>query len=297
MAIGTYGTVRPSDVSPEDVEIIMIYSPTRDQTETIVQKKLVASDLLKQYFDDVNTTEILGGLYNLTLPATEFNALGYYTLYLRPAQIRTKITDCGILSALPNVKGIVIDLNNVPDEFRNKFVSPQELIGYRVEYLENGRKIPNFFRIVTSSFFCEPIVTNEVNVNQKSIRYRYVDNDTNLVFLTLTPSSSPSNKPNAVPFIGQPNQSVILTNSYFNPTTLEIEIVEHDISTLAIGIFGNQSKSVEDGIYTMYDNNLNIYKQYNLFEVRNQFNELLYEIKQDREDDIDISKNFDNILE
>jgi hypothetical protein len=297
MAIGTYGTVRPSDVSPEDVEIIMIYSPTRDQTETIVQKKLVASDLLKQYFDDVNTTEILGGLYNLTLPATEFNALGYYTLYLRPAQIRTKITDCGILSALPNVKGIVIDLNNVPDEFRNKFVSPQELIGYRVEYLENGRKIPNFFRIVTSSFFCEPIVTNEVNVNQKSIRYRYVDNDTNLVFLTLTPSSSPSNKPNAVPFIGQPNQSIILTNSYFNPTTLEIEIVEHDISTLAIGIFGNQSKSVEDGIYTMYDNNLNIYKQYNLFEVRNQFNELLYEIKQDREDDIDISKNFDNILE
>jgi hypothetical protein len=163
--------------------------------------------------------------------------------------------------------------------------------------LENGRKIPNFFRIVTSSFFCEPIVTNEVNVNQKSIRYRYVDNDTNLVFLTLTPSSSPSNKPNAVPFIGQPNQSIILTNSYFNPTTLEIEIVEHDISTLAIGIFGNQSKSVEDGIYTMYDNNLNIYKQYNLFEVRNQFNELLYEIKQDREDDIDISKNFDNILE
>lgn len=297
MAIGTYGTVRPSDVSPEDVEIIMIYSPTRDQTETIVQKKLVASDLLKQYFDDVNTTEILGGLYNLTLPATEFNALGYYTLYLRPAQIRTKITDCGILSALPNVKGIVIDLNNVPDEFRNKFVSPQELIGYRVEYLENGRKIPNFFRIVTSSFFCEPIVTNEVNVNQKSIRYRYVDNDTNLVFLTLTPSSSPSNKPNAVPFIGQPNQSIILTNSYFNPTTLEIEIVEHDLSTLAIGIFGNQSKSVEDGIYTMYDNNLNIYKQYNLFEVRNQFNELLYEIKQDREDDIDISKNFDNILE
>lgn len=297
MAIGTYGTVRPSDVSPEDVEIIMIYSPTRDQTETIVQKKLEASDLLKQYFDDVNTTEILGGLYNLTLPATEFNALGYYTLYLRPAQIRTKITDCGILSALPNVKGIVVDLNNVPDEFRNKFVSPQELIGYRVEYLENGRKIPNFFRIVTSSFFCEPIVTNEVNVNQKSIRYKYVDNDTNLVFLTLTPSSSPSNKPNAVPFIGQPNQSIIITNSYFNPTTLEIEIVEHDISTLAIGIFGNQSKSVEDGIYTMYDADLNIYKQYNLFEVRNQFNELLYEIKQDREDDIDISKNFDNILE
>jgi len=61
MAIGVYGTVRPSDVSPEDVEIIMIYSPSRDQTETIVQKKLSATTLLKPYFDDVNTQELLGG--------------------------------------------------------------------------------------------------------------------------------------------------------------------------------------------------------------------------------------------
>jgi hypothetical protein len=297
MAIGTYGTVRPSDVNPEDVEIIMVYSPTRDQSETIVQKKLSATDILTPYFEDANNVELLGGLYKLTLPATEFNALGYYTVYLRPAQIRTKITDCGVLSALPNVKGIVINLDNVPADFRNKFASPQELVGYRVEYLNNKQKVPNFFRIVTSSFFCEPIVTNEVNTSVKSIRYRYVDNDTNLVFLTLSPSSSPSNKTNAVPFIGQPNQEIIITNSYFNPTTLEIEMVEHDISTLAIGLFGNQTKSVEDGIYTLYDTANNIYKQYNLFEVRNQFTNLLYEVRQDRGDDVDISKNLDNILE
>jgi hypothetical protein len=297
MAIGVYGTIRPSDVSPEDVEIIMIYSPTRNKTENIVQKKLSATTLLKPYFDSANTQELLGGLYNLTLPATEFSSIGFYTLYLRPAQIRTKISDCGVLSALPNVKGIVINLDEVPGNFRNKFEKTQELVGYRVEYINKGQKVPNFFRVVTSSFFCEPIVTNETNTSQKSIRYRYVENNTNLVFLTLSPSNSPSNKTNAVPFIGQPGQSIIITNTYFNPTTLEVEIAEHDISTLAVGIFGNQTKSVEDGIYTIYDSENNIFKQYNLFEVRNQFNELLYEVREDRGNDIDVSKNFDNIIE
>ena len=297
MAIGVYGTIRPSDVSPEDVEIIMIYSPTRNKTENIVQKKLSATTLLKPYFDSANTQELLGGLYNLTLPATEFSSIGFYTLYLRPAQIRTKISDCGVLSALPNVKGIVINLDEVPVNFRNKFEKTQELVGYRVEYINKGQKVPNFFRVVTSSFFCEPIVTNETNTSQKSIRYRYVENNTNLVFLTLSPSNSPSNKTNAVPFIGQPGQSIIITNTYFNPITLEVEIAEHDISTLAVGIFGNQTKSVEDGIYTIYDSENNIFKQYNLFEVRNQFNELLYEVREDRGNDIDVSKNFDNIIE
>ena len=59
--------------------------------------------------------EILGGLYNLRLPAETFTQLGIYTLYIRPAEIRTSITDCGVLSALPNVKGIVVDLNKVTE--------------------------------------------------------------------------------------------------------------------------------------------------------------------------------------
>ena len=32
MAIGTYGTIRPADVSPEDVEIVVVYTPSRDET-------------------------------------------------------------------------------------------------------------------------------------------------------------------------------------------------------------------------------------------------------------------------
>lgn len=299
MATGNYGTIRPADVSPEDVQIVMVYTESRDDTQNFVMTTLNAQDVLRPYFNNNETggspVEILGGLYNLKLPADQFNKLGIYTLMIRPAEIRTVITDCGVLSSLPNVKGIVIDLNNVPAEYRNKFVN-QGLVGFRVEYLNSdGTKIPNFFRIVTSSFYCEPVVQNLTNTVQKSIRYRYVEGSTNLLFCTLSPSSSPTNKPSATPYIGQPNQSIIMTNTYFNPITTEIEIVDQDISTLAIALYGNQTKSMEDGIYTIYDSSNNIYKQYNLYEIKDQFNTLLYEVRQDRGENIDFSKAFNNI--
>jgi hypothetical protein len=302
MATGTYGTIRPADVSPEDVEIILNYTPSRDETDNFVLTKLDAKSILRPYFNNAETggnanIEILGGLYNLTLPSDQFNKLGIYTLYIRPAQIRTKILDCGVLSALPNVRGVVVDISQVPSEYRNKFVN-QGLVGFRIEYLNSdGTKIPNFFRIITSSFFCEPVVQNLTNTSQKAIRYRYTDNNTNIVFCTLTPSSAPTNKPNAIPYIGQPDQDIIISNTFFNPITLDIEVAEHDFSTLAIALFGNQTKSMDDGIYTLYDSANNIYKQYNLYEIRDQFNELLYEVREDRGDNIDFSKNFTHITQ
>ena len=300
MALGTYGTVRPADMSPEDVEIILNYTPSRDVTTNFVLTKLNAADVLTPYFHSSTTggnadVEILGGLYNLKLPAEEFNKIGIYTLYIRPVEIRTTITDCGVLSSLPNVKGIIIDLNAVPQEYRNRFIN-QGLIGYRIEYLNSdGTKIPNFYRVVTSAFYCEPVVTNLSNSSQKAIRYRYVDGGSDLIFCTVSPSSAPSNKANATPFIGQPNQNIVMTNTFFNPISVDVELAEHDIDTLAIALYGNQTKSMEDGIYTMYDSNLNIYKQYNLYEIRDEFNDLLYEVRQDRDNNIDFSKNFNNI--
>ena len=301
MATGTYGTIRPSDVSPEDVEIILNYTPSRDETNNFVLKKLNSSAILKPYFNNTSTgvnnnVEILGGLYNLTLPSNEFNKIGIYTLYIRPSVIRTTILDCGVLSALPNVRGLVIDLNSVPVEYRNKFVN-QGLVGFRIEYLNSdGTKIPNFFRIITSSFFCEPVIQNLTNTSQKAIRYRYTDNNTNLIFCTLTPSSSPTNKPNAIPYIGQPAQNILISNTFFNPITLDIEVAEHDFSTIAIALYGNQTKSIDDGIYTIYDSDNNIYKQYNLYEIKDQFNELLFEVRQNRGNNIDFSKSFSNII-
>lgn len=303
MSIGSYGIIRPADVSPEDVEIYYHYVENRTSTSEVTLKRLSSVDILTPVFHNSDTTddttapnvEILGGLYNLKLTASDFSDLGIYTLHMRPKQIRTTITDCGILASLPSVRGLVIDLSNVPAADRNKF-TPQGLVGYRVEYINtsDNKKISNFYRLVTSSFYCTPIVSNLTSTSQKSIRYQYSEQPTNLMFLTITPSSAPTNKPNTVPFIGTPSQKIILTNTFFNPTTLEIEMVEHDASTLANALYGNQSKAVSQGIYTIYDNNNNIYKQYNLFEIKDQFNETLYEIREERTD-IDETLNFDTI--
>ena len=89
MATGTYGTIRPADVSPDDVEIILNYTPSRDETENFVLTKLDAPSILRPYFSNNDTggtpnLEILGGLYNLKLPTEEFNKIGIYTIMIRP---------------------------------------------------------------------------------------------------------------------------------------------------------------------------------------------------------------------
>jgi hypothetical protein len=305
MAVGSYGIIRPADVSPSDVDVFYHYVPDRTTTAEVTLKKLNSEEILAPVFHNGETTdstdapnvEILGGLYNLTLTSDDFSELGIYTLHIRPKQIRTSITDCGILASLPSVRGLVIDLSNVPSTDRNKF-TPQGLVGYRIEYLNSNdnTKVPNFYRIVTSSFYCTPVVSNLTSTTQKAIRYQYSVAASNLLFLTVTPSSAPSSRPNVVPFIGQPGQNIILTNTFFNPTTVEVEMVEHDSSTLAYALYGNQSKAVSSGIYTIYDNNNNIFKQYNLYEVKDEFNETLFEIRENKTD-IDETLNFVDITQ
>ena len=73
-------------------------------------------------------------------------------------------------------------------------------------------------------------------------------------------------------------------------------MVEHDETTLSYALYGNQSKSVSDGIYTIYNGDNVIYKQFNLFEIKDEFNETLYEVREER-DDIDENKNFDDITQ
>lgn len=303
MSVGAYGIVKGSDVSPNDVEIFYHFVENRLSSSVVTFKKLNSNDILtplyhnNQTIDDNNAinNELIGGLYNLKLTSDDFSNLGVYTLYIRPKQIRTVITDCGVLSSLPSVRGIVIDLSNVNSDDRNKFTN-QGLIGYRVEYINSSdsKKIPNLFRIVTSSFYCTPVVTNLTTTTQKTIRYQYSDSVTNLLFLTLTPSSSPSNKSNVIPFIGQPNQKILISNTLFNPKMIEIEMVEHDSSTLANALYGNQSKSIDNGIYTIYDKNNNIYKQYNLFEIKNDYGDSLFEVREQR-NEIDETLTLENI--
>ena len=305
MAVGSYGVVRPADVSPDDVEILYHYVPNRLSTADVQLKKLTSNQVLTPIYHTGTTTsdtaavntEVLGGLYNLKLNADDFTDLGIYTLNLRPKQIRTSIMDCGVLASLPSVRGLIIDIGNVASIDKNKF-TPQGLVGYRIEYINSSdnKKVTNFYKVVTSSFYCSPVTANLNSSTQKSVRYQYSEGATNFLFLTITPSSAPSNKPNTVPFIGLPGQKIILTNTYFNPTTIEIEMVEHDASTLANALYGNQTKAVTEGIYTIYDKENNIYKQYNLYEIKDDIQETLYEVRENRTD-IDETLNFDTITD
>lgn len=298
MATGNYGTIRPADVSPSDMEIFYHYTSTRDNIGDINLKTLDPEKVLQKVDHPNNPNQIFGGLYTLKLPSTEFSSKGIYTIIIKPLEIRTKIIDCGVLSSLPDVKGIVLDSSTIDPDNLDKFENGG-LVGYRVEYIDTDpsseeKKIQNLFRIVTSSNKAEPVSENLTNTSQKSIRYRYNDNST-LLFCTVTPSSAPNVKPNATPFIGVPNQDIIITNTFFNPIMLEIEMVEHDNETLAYALYGNQSKSIEDGIYTIYNFQNEIYKQFNLYEIKDQFtNKPLFEIREQK-NNIDFTKGFDDV--
>lgn len=303
MATGTYGIVRPADISPDDVDIFIHYTPNRTVQGSTIYKVTNPSDYLIPIDDpskadsNISQFSLFGGLYTLKLPVSDFGAKGIYTVMIKPVEIRTRIVDCGVLSAYPDIKGILFDIAEVLPRFTSRFDNGG-LVGYRIEYLDNNNnsdaKIHNFFRIITSNNKAEPVNQNLTNTSQKAIRYRFNDNST-LSFCTVTPSSSSNVKPNVLPNIGTPNQQVIITNTFFNPIMIEIEMVEHDIETLAFGIFGNQSKSLEDGIYTIYNFNNEIYKQYNLYEIKEQFSgKPLYEVREER-DNINFDKEFSNI--
>lgn len=297
MANGNYGTVRPADVSLNDIEVFLHYTPSRTEIGDTTLTKLNTNEVLSEMANpnNSNSFEVFGGMYTLTLPSTLFVDRGIYTIHIKPVEIRTRILDCGVLSAKSEIKGLIFDTAS-PDldsTFTSRFQNGG-LVGYRVEYLNSGNKVRNTFRIITSNNRVDVVNQNLTNTNQKALRYSFNDNST-LVFCTVTPSSASNVKPNVLPFIGEPNQEVIITNTFFNPVMIEVEMVEHDFETLAYGLYGPQSKSLEDGIYTIYTFDNEIYRQYNLFEIKDQFTgQPLFEVKEQRTE-IDFTKNFDDI--
>jgi len=297
MATGNYGTIRPADVSVEDVEIFYSFTPSRENVSDVQLLTLDPAEVLLPANDPNNVSEIFGGLYTLKLPTDIFGTKGYYNIIIRPKQIRTTIQDCAVLVDNQDVVGIVFDINSIDTNLQNRFENGN-LVGYRVEYLkeETGTgqdKIQNLFRIITSNNRALPISQNQGNSNA-SQAYTFNDNSSS-VFCTVSPSSAPSIKPNATPFIGNPQQEVIITNTFFDPVMLEIEMVEFDDETLAYALFSNQTKSLEDGIYTIYNFGNQIYRQYNLYEVKDQFSgKPLYEVREQKFD-IDPTKDFDDI--
>ena len=151
MSQGTYGIVRPADILPEDVQIFYSYSATREAQGTTLTE-LNANEVLIPLNNPNNTNtgfEIFGGMYTLKLPASTFGIKGYYTIMIKPVEIRTKIVDVGVLSAYPDIKGLVFDLSTVESRFLPKFEN-NGLVGYRIEYINpnptgDNIKLNNFF--------------------------------------------------------------------------------------------------------------------------------------------------------
>jgi len=302
MANGNYGTIRPADVSLDDIEVFLHFTASRNNLGDAQLTKLSTSEVLTEVDNPNNTNniEVFGGMYTLTLPSSVFSQKGYYTVMIKPKEIRTQILDCGVLSSKSEIKGLIFDTASasLSSEFVTKFQNGG-LVGYRIEYLStdssnSGAKVRNFFRIITSNNKVGVVSANNTNTVNKSLSYNFNDNST-LVFATVTPSSASNTKPNVTPYIGEPGQDVIITNTFFNPIMIEIEMVEHDFDTLAYALYGPQTKSLEDGIYTIYTFDKEIYKQYNLFEIKDEFNgKPLFEVREPKSN-IDFTKGFDDI--
>ena len=74
MAIGTYGNIRPADVSPDDMDVFYTFAPDRE-TESNETFRLNPTDIITELElpSDEQTggqDNLLEGGYALTLPAT-----------------------------------------------------------------------------------------------------------------------------------------------------------------------------------------------------------------------------------
>jgi hypothetical protein len=282
MAIGNYGTKRLVNVPINDIEILYTYAPNRSEPP-VNDFTVLDNSILR--LNQSSNGNVMDGFYNLRLPAEEFSNIGIYTIIVRPVEIITQITDCGVLAAFPDIKGVVLDTNQL-----NLTNGIDDLVGSRIEYYDGNVPTDNF-TIITSANRVEPITQNLPSTTQKAVRYRF-NNNSSLIFLTVTPSSAPTVKPNSLPFIGQVGQRIKIHKTSFDPIMMEVELTEYDINSLAVGLYGNQSKGIQDGIYTIYNFNNEIYKQYNLYEIQDQFTgEPLFEIREQRSN-IDETKDF-----
>ncbi len=121
MATGNYGTIRPADPTVEDVEILYCYSPDREDLGSLTLQSLNPAEVLVPAMDPNVGTEVLGGLYTLKLPTQKFGSKGFYNVIIRPKQIRTQINNCGVLTDLPDIKGLVFDITTISADDENRF--------------------------------------------------------------------------------------------------------------------------------------------------------------------------------
>lgn len=287
MSSGVFGSVRPARITPaSDVEIFYYYAPSAGETASDFNgyKTLNAADCLVRanMNDDENT--IIDGLFKLRLPLDQFNRKGIYTVYIRPKEIKATIADVSVLASYPDVKGVVFNADNI---------GVTDLTGYRMEF---GSAYTYTTRLIKSCNRCEPVIVNTADGYPKSTRYNITDGSSSFVFCTVSPSASPSFRPNASPYIGEPGVDVILANTLFSPKVLQIEMVDHDADTISYMLEGDQVNDRDNAIITTYNDAHDIYHQTDYYVLKDKLGNPVYTVKKKRES-IDSNQSYDNVIQ
>lgn len=303
MSVGAYGTTIPININNNDIPNLVDISFTYHESRTYDslsngEFKHLDSSVLTQArreIDDSSADVYIEGMYNLQLPISEFNKKGFYTVYIKPKEIEAVITDIGNLTAFPNVRGIVLDTAQISNSsIRSKARTNNELVGYRIVYLdENGRR-QDYYRIITSSNKCEPVIQAPNSSSDKSYTYRYEDSSS-LIFVTVSPSSAPTFKSNATPYIGKPTQKILLVNTLFEPIQIDIEMTTHDADTISYMLENSQLRDLDNGLVTTFNDENEIYHQSEHFTLKDQYTGApVYEVKENKTNSIDFSQTIND---
>lgn len=286
MSSGVFGSIRPANVNPSiDVEILYYYRPTRSTTSSDFSgfKSLNPSEVLIQSKTESGST--IQGIFDLRLPLNEFNRKGFYSIYIRPKVLKAKIVDVSVLASYTNVKGLVLNLND--GDLASAGVT--DLTGYRIEFSDGSS------RLIKTCNRCEPTIVNTGDGYPKTTRYNLTDTSSDYVFCTVSPSSSPTFKPNASPYIGTPTEEISVINTKFTPQLLEVEMTENDADTISYMLKGAQVRDRDNGIITTYNDENEIYQQFDYYTVKNKLGEALYDVKKPRTN-IDGDQDYDNVI-
>lgn len=303
MAVGAYGLNIPCYISnveiPNLVDISYCYHETRSfDSLSDANFKHLDSSILTVSRRDIENGDVDGyveGMYNLQLPLSDFNKKGFYTVYIKPKEIEAVIADVSNLTAFPNVRGLVIDSTQIKNTSISTLARKNnELVGYRIIYLDENGNRQNYYRIITSNNKCEPVVQAPNSSSDKSYTYRYEDSS-NLIFVTVSPSSAPTFKDNATPYIGKPTQKILLVNTLFEPIQLDIEMTTHDADTISYMLENSQLRDLDNGLVTTFNDNNEIYSQSEHYTLKDQYTgKPIYEVKRNKLNNVDFSQTIDD---
>lgn len=288
MSVGFYGAKKLSTVNFNDVDILYAYNPTRETLGDTQMRPLYGSITNNEF------RKLIGadGVYKLRLPSAVFNKLGFYSILIKPKAFEINIVDCSYVITNTDTeiqiskKGIVIP--------SLQFQGTGSLIGYQIEYFDaNGEKIRNFHRIITSSDLVSPSSSSPSSTSPGSTSYILDPNGT-LLFLTLTPDEASLISNVSVPDLGRAGQKIVISNTFFDPVFIEVEMTDQTIKTLSYALYGNATRDLETGLYSIFDEQGNLYRQYNLYKRKKLFTSGEIDIKEERSN-INLGQTFFNL--